>query len=252
MHSVGRMPRLLALVVLFAVIALAVVAFSRDDGGSPLALQDSLPSAEAAPVAGDTTAPVAGGTAVPAAAATPQVAPEVVAPEAASEVTEEVAAADRPDIQNDGPNMGLRDIQQWLQTDVSSVADLDGKVRVLQFWTFGCFNCKNTIPNLQNLYAEHGSGEGDFEIIGVHAPEFDYEEDIPNVEAAAVDLGVTWPIAIDNTRTNFFSWQEGSSSYWPRTYVLDREGNIRFDHIGEGAYEELNDTVAALLADPTL
>ena len=66
------------------------------------------------------------------------------------------------------------------------------------------------------------------------------------IAAAAEDLGVTWPIALDTARQSFRSWQ-GSPAYWPRTYVLDREGHIRFDHIGEGAYEELNETVAVLL-----
>ena len=94
------------------------------------------------------------------------------------------------------------------------------------------------------MYAEHGGV--DFEIVGVHSPEFDYEKDPDAIAAASEELGVTWPIALDMFRRSFRSWQ-GSPAYWPRTYVLDREGHIRFDHIGEGAYEELNETVAALL-----
>jgi thiol-disulfide isomerase/thioredoxin len=112
------------------------------------------------------------------------------------------------------------------------------------FWTFGCRNCTATLPNLEALYAEHRGA--DFEIVGVHSPEFDYEKDRDAIAAAAQDLGVTWPIALDTLRRSFWSWQ-GSPAYWPRTCVLDREGHIRFDHIGEGAYEELNEAVASLL-----
>ena len=89
----------------------------------------------------------------------------------------------------------------------------------------------------------------------MHSPEFGFEKDPTKVQEAALDLGVTWPIALDTSRRSFRSWQ-GSPAYWPRTYVLDREGNIRFDHIGEGAYDELEATVAFLLDevsdDPSL
>ena len=154
---------------------------------------------------------------------------------------EAVAEDPLPDL---GPAMELVGIDGWLQADVESLEDLRGKVVVVQFWTFGCHNCKATIPNLEALYAEHGGA--DFEIVGVHSPEFDYEKDPDAIAAASEELGVTWPIALDTDKRSFRSWQ-GSPAYWPRTYVLDREGHIRFDHIGEGAYEELNETVAALL-----
>lgn len=143
-----------------------------------------------------------------------------------------------------GPAKELVGIDRWLQTDIQSLEDLRGKFVVVQFWTFGCHNCTATIPNLEALYAKHGGA--DFEIVGVHSPEFDYEKDANAITSASEELGVTWPIALDTAKRSFRSWQ-GSPAYWPRTYVLDREGHIRFDHIGEGAYEELNETVAALL-----
>ena len=143
-----------------------------------------------------------------------------------------------------GPAKPLRDIDGWLQSDIGSLEDLRGRVVVVQFWTFGCHNCKATLPNLRALYAEH-QGD-DFEIVGIHSPEFDYEKEPEAIVAAADELGVTWPIALDTRKRTFFGWQ-GGPAYWPRTYVLDREGHIRFDHIGEGAYEELNEAVAYLL-----
>ena len=148
--------------------------------------------------------------------------------------------------------MSLEDLDGWLQTDMTSLEDTRGKVTVVQFWTFDCFNCRNTLANMADLYARHGAGSGDLEIVGVHSPEFDYERDPDAISAAAVDLNVTWPIALDTEKQNFHDWQPGNRGFWPRTYVLDRDGNIRFDHIGEGAYDELNETVAALIADPAL
>ncbi len=143
-----------------------------------------------------------------------------------------------------GNALSLTDLDGWLQTEVSSLEDLRGQVVIVQFWTFGCYNCTNTIPHLQDIYAKHR--DSGLEIVGVHAPEFEFEKDPEAILAAAGDLGVTWPIALDTDRRNFRSWQ-GSPAYWPRTYVLDQEGLIRFDHIGEGAYAELEQTVAALL-----
>jgi len=143
-----------------------------------------------------------------------------------------------------GNALALTNLDGWLQSDASSLEDLRGQVVIVQFWTFGCYNCTNTVPHLQSIYSEYA--EAGLEIVGVHAPEFDYERDPDSILAAAQELGVTWPIALDTDRSNFRSWQ-GSPAYWPRTYVLDQNGLIRFDHIGEGAYDELEATVASLL-----
>jgi thiol-disulfide isomerase/thioredoxin len=140
----------------------------------------------------------------------------------------------------------LTEVDGWLQSDVSSLEELRGKVVLVEFWTFGCSNCRHTLRALQGIYARNAGP--DFEMVGVHSPEFDYERDPEAVARAAADLGVTWPIALDTDRHNFHAWQ-GGRAYWPRVYILDRAGNIRFDHIGEGAYEEMEATVAALIAE---
>jgi thiol-disulfide isomerase/thioredoxin len=143
-----------------------------------------------------------------------------------------------------GQKPGLEGLDGWLQTDAAEFEEFDGQVRIVQFWTFGCHNCKATIPHLQEIYADwHDEG---LEIIGVHAPEFSYEAEVDNIANAAVDLGVTWPIALDTEKRNFRSWQE-RRRFWPRTYVLDQNGQVRFDRIGEGKYQELADTVAYLI-----
>lgn len=147
-----------------------------------------------------------------------------------------------------GPAPTLTGLDGWLQNDgVESLDDLAGQVVVLQFWTFGCINCKNTLPHLSDLAAEHAAD--DVTVVGVHSPEFEYEKDPRAIQAAATELGVTWPIALDTDKTSFRDWQ-GDRRFWPRTYVIDQTGQIRFDRIGEGAYQALDDAVAALLADP--
>lgn len=179
---------------------------------------------------------------------TPTAAPDTAsAPDAAS--TPDTAATEAPLAEapeNLGPAGTLRDLDGWLQTDATSLEDFDGQVRIVQFWTFSCFNCKATLSHLGEIYDTY-RGDG-LEIIGVHAPEFDFEKDQAAIAEAAIDLGVTWPIAIDTRKTNFRDWQPGRR-FWPRTFVLDANGDIRFDHIGEGKYEELEATVAFLLAN---
>ena len=174
--------------------------------------------------------------------------PEPADTVATAEVDEPIATTTPLSVQVELPDLGepqpLAHLDGWLQADFETLDELQGKVVVVQFWTFGCINCKNTLANLRELYDRHKGDE--FEVVGIHSPEFNYEKDVDAIAEAAMDLGVTWPIALDTDKFNFFRWQ-GSPAYWPRTYVLDRDGRIRYDHIGEGAYDELNAAVAALL-----
>ena len=140
----------------------------------------------------------------------------------------------------------LVEVDGWLASDVTSLEELEGQVVVVEFWTFGCYNCKNRIPYTQDLYAKYR--DQGLEIVGIHSPEFAYEREVNAIEAAMENLGVTWPVVLDTKRRTFREWQ-GSPAYWPRTYVLDRQGRVRFDHIGEGAYQELDRIVGYLLIE---
>ncbi len=142
------------------------------------------------------------------------------------------------------PRPGLTGIDGWLQSDIDSLDDLDGQVYILEFWTFGCFNCRNVKPHLRALYDE--LQDDGLEIVGVHSPEFDFEKDVDAIQQAAIDQRVNWPIALDTEKTSFRAWQT-ERRFWPRTYVIDQNGDIRYDHIGEGAYDELGATVRYLL-----
>jgi len=152
-----------------------------------------------------------------------------------------------PDLPDRGPHPELLDIDGWLQSDVTSLEELQGKVVAVQFWTFGCRNCKATIPHMRELYQKY-QDQG-FEIVGIHAPEFGFEAEFDNIDQAATDLGVTWPIVLDTKKRTFHSWQEGPTGHWPRIYLLDRDGHIRYDHIGEGRYDQTDAAVQALLTE---
>ncbi len=117
-------------------------------------------------------------------------------------------------------------------------------MRIVQFWTFACHNCKATLPYLKTIY-EEWEPEG-LEIIGVHAHEFDCEKNPDSIASAAQDLGVTWPIALDTNKKNFRAWRPENRG-WPLTYVLEQNGEVRFVRKGEGAYEKLADTVQYLI-----
>lgn len=150
-----------------------------------------------------------------------------------------------PDLPNRGPHPEFLAVQEWLQTDATSFDAFDGKVRAVQFWTFGCNNCQATWPHMRELHQKY-AGEN-FEIIGVHAPEFDFERDVTAVASTAEENGLIWPIAIDNNKLNFRSWQE--RRFWPRLFLIDAAGNVRYDKIGEGKYDEISAAVGALITE---
>ena len=145
----------------------------------------------------------------------------------------------------------LTSLDGWLNTDATSLEEIRAAntLTVVQFWTFGCRNCKNTLEALGQLYADF-RGQG-VEIVGVHSPEFSYEADVDNIIEAAADLGVIWPIALDTDKRNFHRWQEGNIGYWPRVYVIDGVNQIRFDRTGDGraTYAQLYETVERLLSE---
>lgn len=162
-------------------------------------------------------------------------------PDGSAVVDQEIVSEAPPVLR---PRPGLTGIDGWLQSPYESLDDLDGQVYIVEFWTFGCFNCRNVKPHLRALYDTYQS-DG-LEIIGVHSPEFDFEKDVNSIQQAAIDQRVNWPIALDTEKTSFRAWQE-DRRFWPRTYVIDQNGDIRYDHIGEGGYDDLKATVKHLL-----
>ena len=145
----------------------------------------------------------------------------------------------------------LTNLDGWLNTDATSLEEIRAanKLTVVQFWTFGCRNCKNTLDALSQLYNDFR--DQGMEIVGVHSPEFSYEADVDSIIEASADLGVIWPIALDTDKRNFHRWQPGNIGYWPRVYVIDGDNQIRFDRTGDGraTYAQLYETVERLLSD---
>lgn len=134
---------------------------------------------------------------------------------------------------------------QWFNTDGPlTMEDLKGKVVLLDFWTYSCVNCVRTIPYLRSWH-ERYEDEG-LVIIGVHSPEFAFERDPRNVQAAINELGVSWPVVLDNS---FDQWRAYDNRYWPAHYFIDAEGRIRYYHFGEGEYENSEKVIRKLLKE---
>jgi thiol-disulfide isomerase/thioredoxin len=133
-------------------------------------------------------------------------------------------------------------IDGWLNSTPLTLADLRGKVVLIDFWTFSCVNCVRTIPHLQALYSDYK--DRGLVIVGVHSPEFDFEKVPANVAAAVKRLGVTWPVAIDSQMA---TWNAYQNEYWPAEYLLDQQGRVAYTSIGEGDYAQTAAAVAQLL-----
>ena len=140
----------------------------------------------------------------------------------------------------------LAGISGYLNTDGEEIkiSDLEGKVVLVDFWTYSCINCIRTLPFL-TAWDEKYRDKG-LVIIGVHTPEFEFEKNAENVKASAEKHGVEYAIVQDN---DYSTWRAYQNRFWPRKYLVDSQGYIRYDHIGEGAYEETELKIQELLAE---
>ena len=122
--------------------------------------------------------------------------------------------------------------------------DMKGKVVLYDIWTYSCINCVRTLPYIV-AWNEKYSDEG-LLIIGIHSPEFEFEKIPENVEAAIIKHGIKYPVVMDN---DMATWKAFENRYWPRKYIADDEGYIRYDHIGEGDYKETEKVIQSLLKE---
>ncbi|TSD04227.1 MAG: Thiol-disulfide isomerase [Parcubacteria group bacterium Greene0714_36] len=126
-----------------------------------------------------------------------------------------------------------------------TVSELVGKkVILVDFWTYSCINCQRTTPYL-NAWYEKYKDKG-FVIIGVHTPEFEFEKDYNNVGTAVEKFGIKFPVVLDN---DYSTWIAYKNQYWPRKYLIDIDGYVVYDHIGEGAYEETEKKIQEALSE---
>jgi cytochrome c biogenesis protein CcdA/thiol-disulfide isomerase/thioredoxin len=133
---------------------------------------------------------------------------------------------------------------QWINSPPLTKEALRGKVVLLDVWTYSCINCLRTLPYLKS-WAQKYRDQG-LVVIGVHAPEFAFERNVDNVKKAVHDLGIDYPVAIDN---NFAIWRALNNQYWPAHYFIDAQGNIRYHHFGEGDYAHSEHVIQQLLAE---
>lgn len=148
-----------------------------------------------------------------------------------------VALEDRgdiPDFSGGGP---------WINSEPITPAALGGKVVLVWFWTFQCYNCLNALPHVKELEAKYR--DQGLVVIGVHTPELPQERVESNVRDAVRALGIPFPVVIDG---QYKIWNRWHNQYWPAAYYVDKTGRIRFHHFGEGSYAEQDSVVAQLLA----
>ena len=133
---------------------------------------------------------------------------------------------------------------EWINSEPLTLSKLRGRVVLIEFWTFGCYNCRNTLPTVKawdTRYRDRG-----LTIIGVHTPETDSERNIKDVRREVAELGIKYPVVSDN---DYATWKLYKVEAWPTLFLLDKKGRERWIHVGEGAYEETEQVIKELLAE---
>jgi thiol-disulfide isomerase/thioredoxin len=130
----------------------------------------------------------------------------------------------------------------WINSEPLTAGELRGRVVLVDIWTYSCVNWLRTLPYVR-AWAERYRVRG-LVVVGAHCPEFGFEQELDNVRHATCELGVEYPVVIDN---DFAIWQSLENHYWPAVYLADRDGQIRFHHFGEGNYEETEQAIQRLL-----
>ncbi len=146
---------------------------------------------------------------------------------------------------NLGPAPEFAGIYKWLNPQKPvSIKDLKGKVVLVDFWTYTCINCIRTLPHVTEWYNKYK--DKGFVVVGVHTPEFEFEKNTQNVLNAIAQYKIHYPVAQDN---EFDTWNAYDNHYWPAKYLIDRDGNIRYTHFGEGEYDTTEHNIQLLLEE---
>jgi cytochrome c biogenesis protein CcdA/thiol-disulfide isomerase/thioredoxin len=152
-----------------------------------------------------------------------------------------------PNLQTCGKAPNFAEVTAWLNTPEGkplSIKGLHGKVVLVDFWTYSCINCERTLPHVEawyNRYKNYG-----LVVVGVHTPEFGFEHVVSNVRAESKELGVDYPVAVDD---NYGTWDAYNNEYWPADYLIDANGVVRHDEFGEGDYPLTENLIRTLLVD---
>ena len=149
-------------------------------------------------------------------------------------ITDETKAPAAPEISN-----GL-----WINSEPLTLKGLHGRVVLIEFWTFACYNCRNTLPSLKKWDAQYR--DKGLTIIGVHTPELDFERDIDQLRRETAGLGIKYAVVTDQ---DYSTWKAYGVEAWPTVFVLDKHGRVRWTHVGEGYYDETEQVIKKLLAE---
>ena len=133
----------------------------------------------------------------------------------------------------------------WLNSEPLKMEDLRGKVVMVEFWTFGCWNCRNIEPYVKEWHKKYA--KDGLVVIAVHSPEFSHEKEVDKVKDYVKESNISYAVPIDN---EFRNWRQYRNRYWPTLYVIDKKGTIQYTRIGEGAYEQTEEMIQRLLAEP--
>lgn len=152
----------------------------------------------------------------------------------ASAMTEETKASAAPEISN-----GV-----WINSEPLTLRSLQGRVVLIEFWTFACYNCRNVLPALKRWDAKYR--EKGLTIIGVHTPELDFEKDIDQLRREIGELGIKYPVVTDQ---DYSTWTAYGVEAWPTLFLLDKQGRVRWSHVGEGYYDQTEEKIQELLAE---
>ncbi|MBD3286048.1 redoxin domain-containing protein [candidate division WOR-3 bacterium] len=141
------------------------------------------------------------------------------------------------------PEIVVQSEGQWINSKPLSMKELEGKVVMIDIWDYTCVNCIRTLPYIKSWHERYA--DAGLVIIGVHAPEFEFAKTKENVQDAVDRFDIKYPVVMDN---EFKIWQSYANMYWPRKYLIDEKGYIRYDHVGEGGYTETEREIQKLLA----
>jgi thiol-disulfide isomerase/thioredoxin len=157
-----------------------------------------------------------------------------------------MAMADRPQAGAVGLGTAAPEItgQIWLNAAPQQIANLKGKVVLVEFWTYSCHNSQNVEPYIKEWHKKYAT-QG-LVVIGVHAPEFRHERELNNVQQYVREHEITYPVVTDN---DFAIWHRYGNRAWPTVYLIDKQGKIRHFHIGEGGYLQTEQWIQSLLAE---
>jgi thiol-disulfide isomerase/thioredoxin len=231
----NRLPVVLGLFVLVLVAATACA--SDDSGSTPITTPAQAPNASAPNSAAPPVAPA------PVVAQAPE--PTAIAIIPRSQPT--AALAPRPTVapaKDLAPE--LTDPGEWINSEPLTLEGLrsEGKVVLIDFWTYTCINCIRTLPYLKEWHEKYA--DKGLVILGVHTPEFEFEHVYENVAKAVGEFGLEYPIVQDN---DFGTWRAFNNRFWPAKYLIDTEGVIRYEHFGEGSYEETEAKIREILME---